>query len=98
MKSRVKVWRALTVKANFLEITFPRSHSDISVVARLMTPDFTTRDRPLLKPHNPYQLELGGPGNPEIIESRMKYTLKPLFGTFLIQLYFSQSSINPKTE
>ena len=82
-----KVWRALTDqdqtgKANFLEITFPRSHSDISGVARLMTPDFTTRDRSLLKPHGPYQLELGDPGNPEIIESQKVHPKTPFLVHF----------------
>ena len=42
-----------------------------SGLAKLFTREFTTRDRPLSKPHNLCPLALGGPRNPEIIESRL---------------------------
>ena len=63
-------------KSLFWEITFSLSNSDIAGVARLLTRDFTTRDRPLSKPQSICPLALGGPRNPEIIESRPGYTIE----------------------
>ena len=76
VKSRVKSLASpdrpkIDRKNKILEITFPRSYSDIAGVARLLAGDFTTRDRPLLRPHSLYPLPLDDPRNLKMIESRL---------------------------
>ena len=63
-----------------------------------MTPDFTTRDRSLLKPHGPYQLELGDPGNPEIIESQKVHPKTSFWYIFEVTLFLVRvaSTLKPK--
>ena len=51
----------------FLPRTFHRSSSVTAGLAKLLIFYFTSRDRPLSKPHDPWPIEVDGPWNPKLL-------------------------------